>query len=191
MDEKTERPGVFNLWPSITYINCPNCGTHWHEPRFGSEDAVFPPIQSDDDKRQSISRVHCPRCGNLLSPIEELSSKAYCVGRSPILNKPFIGTISGIRDFIERCRGADTQLWQYTASISNLVLKIDSLTDNTHAFVVCSGTTALVLPKLYWKSSLALSSTDDRSCWTLRDEAEEAEVSCARVGIFHQLTNLW
>ena len=92
---------------------------------------------------------------------------------------------------MERSRAADTKLWQYSISHSNLILKIDSIADNTHAFVVCSMTKTLVLPKLYWKSSFVLESTEDHEYWALRDEAANAEIVCAAVGIFHDVTSLW
>jgi hypothetical protein len=191
MDDETERPGLFNMWPSVTYINCPNCGTHWPEPRFGSDDAIFPPIESENETRESLDRVYCPRCGELLPSIHELASKDCVVGRPPILGKPFIGTISGIRRLLERSRGADTQLWQYFVSHSNLILKIDSTKDKTHAFVVCSMTKTVVLPKLYWKSSFVLESTEHQDDWALRDEPAGAEIVCSAIGIFHELNQLW
>ncbi|WP_442511771.1 hypothetical protein SH528x_003490 [Novipirellula sp. SH528] len=92
---------------------------------------------------------------------------------------------------MERSRGADTKLWQYGVSHSNLILKIDSIVDNTHAFVVCSMTKTVVLPKLYWKSSFVLESTGDHEYWALRDEPANAEIVCAAVGIFHDVTSLW
>lgn len=191
MDDENERPGLFNLWPSVTFINCPKCGTHWVEPRFGSKDAVFPPFDCLYDEREPIQRAHCPRCGDLLPTIDDLSTTEHAVGRPPIKGKPFVGTISGIQGFLEQSAGAHAQLWRYFVSHSNLILKLDSTTNDTHAFVVCTMTVTLVLPKLHWRSSLVLQSTHKPDYWALRDEAAGVEIVAAAIGIFHDVEALW
>lgn len=191
MDDENERPGLFNMWPSVAFINCPKCGTHWVEPRFASDDAFFPPYESAYDEREPLQRAHCPRCGDLLPKLDELAAIEYAVGRPPIHDKPFIGTISGIQKFLERSRGETAKLWQYMVSHSNLILKIDSTTDGTHAFVVCTMTKTLVLPKLHWKSNLVLQSTDNPDYWALRDETAGVEIIAAAVGVFYDVESLW
>lgn len=174
LDDEREHPGLFDLWPQIAYINCPQCKVHWPSPHLHSEN---PP-------------AYCPQCGACLPELATLLELGLADG-SPVENKPFIGTVSGIQAFLRDAQGAKTQLWKYVVSHSYLVLKMNSLHDDTHAFMVCLLAESVELPQLHWRASLALTPTSDKEVWELRDEAMGARIRCRGIGIFHQVTRLW
>ena len=188
MDDKTERPGLYNMWPSVTFINCSSCGTHWPSPSFGSKDAYFPPRESRDD-RESLSRAYCPRCGVLMPSVDELQKQPHAIGLPPNLGKPFAGTIPKIRAFLKRSTGSDTQIWDYGVSHSVLTLKIDSKIDNKLAFIVCSLTKTVLIPNVYWKSSFELLPSEHENYWELRDDAANTLIVCSGIGIWYDLDN--
>ena len=190
MDDQIERPGLFDLWPSVTYINCPHCDAHWFELRFYAKGARFPHLVSSVDAPDSQDHAYCPRCSTLLPSIDELAALDHAIGRSPTFGKPFVGTTSGIRSFLGKSQGAPTKLWNYVVSHSQLVLKLNSTTDKTHAFVVCLMTQTVVLPSVSFKSSLVLESVDTDT-WALRDKTAGVEVVCCGIGIFYSLDILW
>lgn len=190
-DEKEPNPVVFNhIWPSIKYIKCPACETYWDRPGFGSSDAFFPAPRTPSkyEERTGITRAHCPRCGVLLPELTELKS-AGLVGVSPVADKPFIGTISGIRQFLIDSRGCVARLWSYEVSHSNLALMIRSKQDAEYAFIVCTMTRTVEFPTVHWKSSLTLKPTNDPDEWELLDEEASIRIVCKAIGIFHQLTS--
>ncbi len=186
MDNISERPLLFDLWPQISYINCPECKAHWHTPRILSEGVSFPPAKITTDN----TRVYCPHCGILLPELAALLEIEEA-DVSPVANKPFLGTITKIQQFLDDSKGAEAKLWEYQVSHSQLVLLVRSPQNSTHAFFICRGVVSLELPSIHWSSDFTLQPTDDHKHWQLCDKAASARIVCSAIGIFHQLTRLW
>ena len=189
MDEWIERPQLFrSFWPRITHIRCPECKTFWHKPNFASDEAYFPP-PAPNEGQVAMNRAYCPRCGVLMPDVNDLMETGLA-SESAVAHCPFIGTISGVREFLAASRNSGIQLWEYVVSHSHLTLKINSQRDSTHAFVRCVLTRSVQLPQLSWRGCLSLQATEDKEYWQLVDEEANARIVCAVIGIFHQLASL-
>lgn len=194
MDDQPEheRPFLFDLWPTVSFINCPECKCHWSRPSFGTTESYFPALHADAEQahRKGLLRAHCPCCGILLPEINELIHRGLA-SASPVKGHPFIGTVSGVQEFLKGCSGCQARLWNYVVSHSNVVLKIDSKHDNTHAFVICMMTRQVLIPSIHWQCSLSLDSTDNPRYWALVDASSGVRIECCAVGIYHQVERLW
>ncbi len=189
MDEWIERPKLFrSYWPRITHIKCGECETHWDRPQFASHNAYFPPPALNEEQ-VAITRAYCPRCGVLMPELPDLIHAGLAT-ESVVAHKPFIGTVSGVREFLADSRNSGIHLWEYVVSHSHLTLKIDSKRDATYAFVRCVLTRSVQLPSLSWKGCLSLQPTEDKDYWQLVDEEANTRIVCAMIGVFHQLTFL-
>lgn len=187
-----ERPLFFDLWPPVSFINCPKCKCHWSRPNFGTTETYFPGLHEDSEHvcRKGILRAYCPCCGILLPDINELILSGLA-SASPVKGHPFTGTVSGVREFLKGSHGCQARLWDYVASHSNVVLKVDSKHDNTHAFIICMMTRQVQIPGIHWHCSLSLDSTDDSRYWALVDASSGVRIECSAVGIYHQVESLW
>ena len=186
-----ERPHLFDLWPPISFINCPECKCHWSRPGFSTQGSSFPALDtgSEHADRKGISRAYCPSCGILLPEIDQLIL-SQMARRTPVHGKPFVGTVSGVRAFLNDGHGCQARLWDYVATHSCVVLKIDSKVEQTHAFVVCIRVRQMLIPAIHWDCRLSLDSTEDPDCWALVDAGSGVRIECVAVGIFHSLESL-
>lgn len=187
-DEWPERPLFFqSFWPAIVSLKCAACGVFWYRPEFASADCVFPPYSDANAQRQQLTRAYCPRCGTLLPEIDQLMKEGLAF-ESPVANKPFIGTQSGLRQFFIEWHGCTAQLWEYVVSHSHLTLRLHRKDTSKNAFLRCIMTSSIQLPHTSWSASFTLQPTEDPRHWQLIDTDAGVRIVCVMIGVFHDLT---
>ena len=191
-DPKNERPLFFDLWPPLSFINCPECKCHWSTPRFGTHSAYFPAVIASENNphREGLRRAHCPSCGILLPEVQDLIATGKAEA-SPVRGCPFAGTVSGIRRWLSDFAGFEVKLWKYVVSHSNLVLRIEQKATSRHAFLICMRTGQIQMPSLHWRCGLALEATASPDHWALVDKGAGVRIECSHIGIFKDVESVW
>lgn len=192
MEEEIERPGLFKMMPYIGAIRCPSCDISWWNPQFASDEVYFPSGTRDSDSgRKAVTRAYCPNCGVHLPELPELI-RTQQASISPLESMKFVGTIAGIRQFLEAARGKPIQIWEYRVSHSYLSLRINLGQYPIDAFIVCGATRSIQLPRLHWKCNFTLEAIQspadsalDYEDWALVDEVTPARIESGMIGIFY------